>query len=117
MPLSRENRHLLEVAISTHLRFGVEEATSKDLYHYLKWEGFLALRSTKQVSMICLSFERKGAVLSRMVKVKEKRRTYKKKAWRINPNFYEEHPNESMLFFSSRFSGVRSIRKRRMKRM
>ena len=116
MPLSKENRYLLEVAIMTYLKIDVKEATSKDIYHYLKWRGFLALRSTKQVSMICLSFEKKGAFFSRTVKVKEKRRTYEKKMWKINPNFYEEHPNESMLSFSSRFSGVRSIRKRRMKR-
>ena len=118
MPLSKENRHLLEVAIITYLKFEVDEATSKDIYHELKSSGFLAVKGTKQVSMICSSFKRRGALLSRVVKVKEKLRTYKKKLWRVNPNFYEEHPNQSMFSYSERFSGeIRSIRKRRMKRV
>ena len=117
MPLSKENRHLLEVAIIGYLRFGVGEATSRDIYHELKSNGFLAVKGIKQVSMICSSFERKGALLSRVIKVKEKLRTYKKKLWRVNPNFYEERPNQSMFSYSERFSEVRSIKKRRMKRV
>lgn len=95
MPLTQENRKLFEVAIITYLRRAVE-ATSKDIYCELKQRGFLAVRSIKQVSMICLGFERRGALLSRVVKVREQRRVYEKKAWRINPNFYEEHPNQGM---------------------
>lgn len=115
MPLTKENRHLLEVAIISYLRTS-GEATSKDIYGHLKRRGFLAVRGVKQVAMICLGFERKGALLSRIVKVRDKLRIYKKKSWRINPNFYEKHPRESV--FSSppdTLGKLREIRKRRMR--
>lgn len=114
MPLSKENRKLLEVAIITYLR-RTGEATSKDIYCQLKRRGFLAVRSPKQVSMICLGFERKGVLLSRVVKVREQRRVYEKKAWRINPNFYTEHPRQSIFSLPMTARELEKIRKRRMK--
>lgn len=114
MPLTRENRELLEPAIINYLRL-YGEATSKDIYNDLKLRGFLALRGTKQVSMICLGFERKGALLSRTTVMREKLRRYKKKVWRINPNFYKEHQGGRMFTFPYREpEGMRLIRKRRM---
>lgn len=115
MPLSKENRMLLERAIISYLRtFG--EATSKEIYYELKERGFLAVKGVKQVSMICLGFERKGALLSRVVDVRDKLRIYKRKSWRINPNFYKEHPNQSMFSFPYKDrEEMKEIRKRRMK--
>jgi len=116
MPLTKENRHLLELSIFSFLKLDIDEATSKDIYNYLKSRGFLALRGTKQVSMICSGFERRGAFLSRWIKVREKRRIYRKKSWRINPAFYEEHPNQTILTFRwGSLEEIRSIRKRRIK--
>ena len=114
MPLSKENRKLFEVAMITYLR-RVGEATSKDIYYELKQRGFLAVRSPKQVSMICLGFERKGVLLSRVVKVSEKLKIYKKKSWRLNPNFYEEHPRQSMFSLPITARELEEIRKKRMK--
>lgn len=115
MPLTKENRHLLEVAIMSYLKT-TGETTSKDIYEHLKSRGFLALRGTKQVAMICLGFQKKGALLSRDVKVRDRLRIYKKKCWRVNPNFYEEHPNQSKFTFPPGTLGeLRKIRKRRMK--
>ena len=91
MPLTKENRLLFEIAIINYLR-STGEATSKDIYYELKQRGTLALRGPKQVSMICLGLERKGVLLSRVVRVRDKLRVYKKKSWRTNPNFYKEHP-------------------------
>ena len=120
MPLTRENRHLLEIAILSFLR-SVKDATSKELYDQLKARGILAIRSVKQVSMICLEFERKGVVLSRQpnlnIKVKaEVKKACRIKIWRINPNFYKEHPRQSMFTFSFKAPLETSkIRKRRMR--
>ncbi len=114
MPLTKENRLLLEIAIISYLR-RTGEATSKDIYHQLKQRGFLAVRGVKQVSMICLGFERKGVLLSRVVKVRDGLRVFKKKSWKINPSFYKEHPRESMFSFPTTPTGLRKIRKRRMK--
>ena len=114
MPLSRENRLLLEIAIISYLKM-IEEASSKDIYYQLKKRGFLALKSPKQVSMICLGFERKGVLFSRTIEEKEKLRKYKKKSWRINPKFYEEHPRQSMFSFQLTSKELEEIRKGRMK--
>ena len=114
MPLSKENRKLLEVAIISYLR-RVGEATSKDIYYELKQRGFLAVRSTKQVSMICLGLERKGSLISRIDMVRDGFKIYKKKSWTINPNFYEEHPRQSMFSLPITARKLEEIRKRRMK--
>ena len=114
MPLSKENRVLLEVAIISYLtRIG--QATSKDIYAHLKWRGFLALKGTKQVSMICLAFEKRGAIFSTITKVKDGLRVYKKKYWRINPNFHKDHPHQTMFSSRVRPSELEKIRKGRVK--
>ena len=71
MPLTKETKHLLELAIIGYLRT-TGEATSKEIYNHLKLRGFLAIRGVKQVSMICLAFERKGVLLSRKMKCEGK---------------------------------------------
>jgi len=116
MPLTKANRHLLELAIFSFLKLDIDEATSKDIYHYLRKRGIFALKGIKQVSMICSGFEKKGAFLSRWVKVREKRRVYRKKSWRINPEFYKEHPNQTVLtFHCGSLEEMKEIRKRRIK--
>ena len=114
MPLSRENRKLLEVAIISYLR-RCGEGTSRDIYYQLKKRGFLAVRSPKQVSMVCLGFEKRGVLFSRTVEVRDKLRIYKKKAWRLNPKFHEEHSRQSMFSLRITASELRQIIKGRMK--
>ena len=120
MPLSRENRYLLEVAIITHLRIA-KEATSLQLYMHLKERGILAVRGTKQVSMICSELEKKGVLLSRKPILSPNLRAEVKKVWRmdiwrLNRNFYKEHPNRSMFTFQFRAPEETSkARKRRIR--
>lgn len=114
MPLTQENRLLLEIAIISYLK-RTEEATSKDIYYHLNKRGFLAVKSPKQVSMICLGFEKRGVLFSRTIEERDKLRIYKKKSWRINPKFHEEHPRQSMFSFRISASEFRRIKKGRMK--
>ena len=94
MPLTKETRYLLEVALINYLRTR-GEATSSEIYEHLKLRGFLAIKGIKQVSMLCRSFEKKGVLLSRKPNLTntrpELRKIYRIKKWRTNPNFYKEH--------------------------
>lgn len=119
MPLSKETRHLLEVALIGYLRTH-KEAYSSEIYEHFKQRGFLAIKGVKQVSMICRAYEKKGVLLSRKphlennLRPKDKK-VYRVKKWRINPNFYKEHHDQSMFSIHIRsHEEGKIIRKRRM---
>jgi hypothetical protein len=121
MPLSKETRYLLEVALIGYLKTN-REATSSEIYEHYKQRGFLAIKGVKQVSMICRAYEKKGVLLSRKPNLSnirpEIRKLWRVRKWRINPNFYKEHKGQRM--FSIQIGSCeeeRIIRKRRMSAM
>jgi hypothetical protein len=111
MPLSKETRYLLEMALISYLRTQ-KEATSSEIYAHFKHRGFLALEGIKRVSIICRSYEKKGVLLSRKLDLSNTRpvlkKVYRVKKWRINPNFYQEHRGQTM--FSMHINGLKEMR-------
>jgi hypothetical protein len=109
----------MELALIGYLHT-YKKATSEEIYEHLKKRGFLAVKGTKQVSMICRSYEKKGVLLSRKPDLgnlqPDVKKKWRLKIWMINPNFYKEHRGQSM--FSIHVNTLeegRMIRRRRMK--
>jgi hypothetical protein len=109
----------MELALIGYLHT-FKKATSEEIYEDLKRRGFLAIRGTKQVSMICRSYEKKGVLLSRKPDLSSiqpgVRRKWRLKIWMINPNFYKEHRGQSIFsIHTNSLEESRMIRKRRIK--
>lgn len=107
MPLDKKTRHYIEVAIVSYLK-GKKEATSKEILYYLTKRRYRVLLGMRQVAEICTSMKRRGALLSRSRR--------KIALWRINPNFYREHPNQGMYVLYMTLEEFREGFKRRTKR-
>jgi hypothetical protein len=107
MPLDETTRFFLEVAIVSYLK-GKKEATSKEILYYLTKRRYRVRLGMRQVAEVCTSLKRRGALLSRLRR--------KIALWRINPNFYREHPNQSMYLQSMTLEEFKEAIKRRTKR-
>jgi len=85
MPLDRDTRYHLEVAIVVYLKG--REATSEGILKELEKSNYRIAPDLRQVVAICNSLRRRGTLFSRS----EKRTTF----WSFNKKFYDEHPGES----------------------
>ena len=68
-------------------------AESKELFDDLVKRGYTAIRSVKQVSMICIGLRNRDILISEQVRLQGKIRSdWKRKIyWRINPDYFTAH--------------------------
>jgi hypothetical protein len=95
-PLDEKTRHLFELSIVTHLMLKARQkkgAESKELFDDLVKRGCTAIRSVKQVSMICIGLRNRDILISEQVRLQGKIRSdWKRKIyWRINPDYFTAH--------------------------
>jgi hypothetical protein len=86
MPLDRDTRYHLEIAIRNHIAH--KELTSERILSILLKENYRVALDLRRVVAICSAMERRGAFISRQ----QGETTF----WRINPNFYKDHPDKSI---------------------
>jgi hypothetical protein len=111
VPLDRKTRRYIEGAIVVYLKVK-REATSEEILCDLLKQGYRVALDLRQVAEICSSMKRRGAFSS----CSRKRITF----WRIDSDFYKNHPNESMFGeyapISMSLKEYEKDRKRRTKR-
>jgi hypothetical protein len=113
--MDKKTRQYFEIAIVSCLK-GKKEATSIEIFLYLRKRRFRVAFDLRQVAEICSTMKRREVLLSRSQRTllfgSYRRRTF----WRINPHFYLDHPNESMYTHPMSPDEYREGIKRRTKR-